>query len=240
MKYSTSVLLLATALGAIRLALPLDFPFSYVINSYVVMPAVRDFFRLDIMPGEEYLKLGTLFLLIWFAGTAVYTAKAVVGFARVKRGLSRLPVVRNEKSERIFEQMQLKNARLIISKSVDVPMVSGVFRASIYVPEIELRSDEWRLILGHEYQHFRNHDALIKLFYLALTAVFWWNPLTHGFLKDLRRVLELRCDAKLTEKMNYEEKEAYLRSIIAVMKQLISQKRGRSINLARKRLHNST
>lgn len=116
--------------------------------------------------------------------------------------------------------MGLKRAELVVSPDVQVPMVAGLFKARIYMPELTLTDEEARLVILHEYQHFRSNDTLVKAFYLALEALFWRNPAVHKFKDRLDQLLELRCDARITKKLNVEGKTAYLTSILSVIKQI--------------------
>ena len=63
-----------------------------------------------------------------------------------------------------------------------------------------------KIILQHEFCHVKGNDLLIKLFYNLLLVIFWWNPLTYRFRKELDNLLELRCDLRITKDMNEWEK----------------------------------
>lgn len=219
-KYSTSVLLLCAALGIIRMLLPLDFSFAYVIRSYKIMPVVRDAFRGDIVPGPEYLKLGTVIIGVWVIGTVAVLIKNIHQMILENGFRKQYTVVKNKQVERVCARMNLKKAEIIVTPNIGVPMVTGIFKAHIYLPEIRLTDSQLKMVISHEYQHFKSHDTLIKLFYLALLALFWWNPVVHKFQCDLDNLIELRCDANVTKKMDDEGKERYLTAILAVIKQL--------------------
>lgn len=219
-KYSTSVLLLCAALGIIRMLLPLDFSFAYVISSYKIMPVVRDAFRGDIMPGQEYLKLGTVIIGVWVIGTIAVLMKTIHQLIIENGFRKEYTVVKNKQVERVCAKMGLKKAKIIVTPDIGIPMVTGIFKAHIYLPEIRLANSQLEMVISHEYQHFKSHDMMIKLFYLALLALFWWNPVVHKFKDELDNLLELRCDANVTKKMDDEGKERYLTSILAVIKQL--------------------
>ncbi|NBI62891.1 M56 family metallopeptidase [Clostridiales bacterium] len=109
---------------------------------------------------------------------------------------------------------------VLVSSDVAVPMVTGIRRAYVYVPPLALSDGEWRLVLRHEYQHFRGKDIYIKLFYLILEAVFWWNPVVRFFHRELENLLELRCDSAMTKAMTEKERVTYLEAILNVMKQV--------------------
>jgi len=76
-----------------------------------------------------------------------------------------------------------------------------------------------RMVLIHELQHFKGRDIFIKVFYIVLKVLFWWNPVVHIFQQELYNLLELRCDMKVTKRMDYENRLNYLESILKVIKQ---------------------
>jgi beta-lactamase regulating signal transducer with metallopeptidase domain len=222
-KYSTSVLLVCAALGIMRMLLPLDFSFAYVIRSFEIMPPIRDFFEYDVVPGPEYLKLGTVIISVWVAGTVAVTIKTICQLTVENKARKQYVRTENEQVKRVCAEMGLKKAEIIVSPDIPSPMMTGIFKAHIYLPEMLFTDSQLEMIILHEYQHFKSHDTLVKLFYLALSALFWWNPVVHKFQNRLDHLLELRCDANVTKNMDDAGKERYLSSILAVIKQLHSR-----------------
>lgn len=101
-KYSTTALLLCAALSIIRIALPLDLPFAYVIRSYDIIPAMRRALETDIMPGDEYIKVSTAILLIWAAGMVTVLARTVLQLSRERKLRREYTTVKSEQLSRVF------------------------------------------------------------------------------------------------------------------------------------------
>lgn len=225
-KYRTSVLLICAVLEVVRIALPLDFSFAYVICSYKALPALQKAMNMDILPGDEFMKLGMIFIILWAVGSVAVLARTAIKLVRESALRRKYKITENQQLSRVFAEMGLKGAKLTVSEDVCVPMETGVFRARIYLPDLALTDEEAQLVISHEYQHFRSSDTLIKAFYLALSVLFWWNPVVHTFQRSLDRMLELRCDAAVTKKMNKDGKIAYLSSILDVIKQVNVKRSG--------------
>ena len=219
-KYSTSLLLLFAVLGVLRMLVPLDLREACVIESYTAYPAVRDALRSPLPLSGVSITTGELLLLVWLAGTVTVLLKKALQLLREHRALARLPRVESPAVRAAAARLDLQNAEIVVSPQVCVPMSAGLFRAHIYLPDIALPEEEWTLILAHEYQHIRSHDTLIRLFYLLLLALFWWNPVVYWFQKTLDQLLELRCDANVTKDMDEGEKERYLAAILDVVRKL--------------------
>ncbi len=150
-KYSTSVKLICSALGIVRMLLPLDFSFTYVIRSYKIMPVVRDAFNGDIMPGTEYFKLGTAIIGVWVTGTIAVLIKTIRQLILQHKHRKQYTAVENAQVNRVCAKMDLKKAEIIVSPNINIPMVTGIFKAHIYLPELLLTDRQLELILSHEH-----------------------------------------------------------------------------------------
>jgi beta-lactamase regulating signal transducer with metallopeptidase domain len=221
-KYSTPALMLLLVLGVVRVLLPLDFPFSRVISSYTVLPFIRDSMETDVFPGAGSLQLGWLLLGLWILGAVVVLLKSIFTIKRERKLHSQYTAQDNSRIKSIALSLgsDVRRLRLVVSADVPVPFATGILNPRIYLPNLDLPDSDWEFVLKHELEHLKSHDILIKLFYLLLSAVFWWNPVVHKFNKELDWLLELRCDARVTKNMNEAEKRSYFDSILAVMTQL--------------------
>lgn len=203
---TVSFLLLTVLLGIVRLLTPIDFDKAYVVRSYQVIPAIEDFFARPIV---GIFTVGSLLLLIWLAGTVVLLARDFfkqIHFAHTSHNYP--PSDRRDLIDLAGEYGS--NFGLLVSSSISRPYTAGLFRPTIYLPDIELPEESWRTILRHEVQHIHSHDEAKKLFFLAIQALFWWNPLAHISRKEIDTILELQCDARVTAGMSKEEVDAYL------------------------------
>lgn len=205
-RHTVSFLLLMVFLGIIRLLTPIDFDKAFVVRSYQVIPALEDFINRPIAGSYT---LGSLLLLIWLAGTFIFLVWDIVTqirFVRTSRNYP--PSDRRDLIDLAGEYDS--NFGLLVSSSISRPYTAGLFRPAIYLPDIELPDESWRTILRHEVQHIHSHDEAKKLFFLAIQALFWWNPLAHISRKEIETILELQCDAKVTGGMSKEEVDEYL------------------------------
>ena len=205
-RHTVSFLLLMVFLGIIRLLTPIDFDKAFVVRSYQAIPTIEDFINRPIAGSYT---LGSLLLLIWLAGTVIFLVRDIVTqirFVRTSRDYP--PSDRRDLIDLAGEYGN--NFGLLVSSSISRPYTAGLFRPTIYLPDIELLEESWRTILRHEVQHIHSHDEAKKLFFLAIQALFWWNPLAHISRKEIDTILELQCDAKVTAGMSKEEVDAYL------------------------------
>lgn len=220
-RHTVSFLLFMVLLGMLRLLTPIDLDRAYVVPSNYVIPAIEDFLG---RPVAGNYTIGSLLLVIWALGTAVILIRDTfrqIHFVRVSRGYP--PSDRRDLLDLAGEYGS--NFGLLVSGSISRPYTAGLFRPTIYLPDIELSERQWRTILRHEVQHIRSHDEAKKLFFLAIQALFWWNPLAHISRKEIDTIIELQCDAKVTAGMSEEEVDDYLE----LLKTLKNQKAQRPV-----------
>ena len=208
-KRTTSFLFLMVLLGVIRLLIPIDSGRCYIIQSPHVLPALRRFL---IRPVAGSFTFASLLLAVWLVGTLAFLLFDVfkqIRFIKASRDFP--PVDRPDLTDLAGELGS--NFGLLVSPSISRPYVVGLFRPVIYLPDIELPEEQWRIILRHEVQHIRSHDGWKKLFFLVIQALFWWNPLAHISRAEIDTLIELQCDAKVTADMRAEEVDAYLNAL---------------------------
>lgn len=87
------------------------------------------------------------------------------------------------------------------------------------LPDVAYSERELYYILKHEYTHFRNHDTLLKQITVLFSKVFWWNPLVLLLMHDLEQSVEIRCDLAVTKHMDKGEKYAYMKTLVAAVKE---------------------
>ena len=205
-KHTVSLLAFITVLGVVRLVLPIDFDAAYVVRSYKIIPAVEDFLRRPLAASFTY---GHLLLTLWAVGSLVMVIKDVRLQRRFDRYLQSIDFIDRPELLKIATEYG-SNFAVLISPQLHMPFTSGILHPVIYLPDVKLSDAEWRMVFRHEITHIRSRDNLKKLFFLAVEALFWWNPLAHFSAAETNALIELRCDAKVTEKMDQVERLVYM------------------------------
>jgi beta-lactamase regulating signal transducer with metallopeptidase domain len=97
----------------------------------------------------------------------------------------------------VTEELDLSRA----VKLLESGHLKAAFTVGIIDPVIVLPSDcdEWppsrrRLVLSHELAHIKRRDALIEMFALFATILYWYNPLVWHAVRRLRIERETDCD----------------------------------------------
>lgn len=212
-----SALLLVCAFAAVRLVLPIEIPsFTYAVRSWSVLGTAQQFFRTN-------WSISQLALAVWGIGAVIAVGVDLLLMLWAHRKSRGYAVVEDSLVEGAARRLQV-GCPVLVSPDVEAPYVSGIFRPTIYLPVLEMSEHDVELVLAHEAQHIRTHDAQIKVFFGLLSAALWWNPAAYFIRKDVYALLEFRCDAKVTEHMSSEEREEYLEMLVRMARRIVSKR----------------
>lgn len=216
-RYSTSVLLFITVLGLVRLFTPVDLKPAIVIPSRYLLPAVQSALQFNIPVLN--ISVGIVLLIVWGCGTVGFILRDIIVELRSYRIRRNYITIEDKRIKKLAASF---GSEYIVKVSPDVkePYVAGIFRPTIYLPNITLIDDDLRFILRHEVQHVLSHDGLKKLLFLTIEALFWWNPIAHITMSEIDAILEFQCDAKITYGLDDKAVYEYMRTLLSVMKQI--------------------
>lgn len=202
----------------------IEFPFASVIRSKNIYPEMVSFFEFCLFENQFLsVRVVDLFLAIWIVGSIYFLYRICRQEIAFKKRMSEeLPTqkpqiysimnkVTNEKSHKV---------RIIESSMIEIPMVTGFIKPTIYLPCISLSDIELYNILQHEWTHYIHKDIWIKLFVKIICAIYWWNPFIYLLKKDIDNALEVKSDLYVTSKMSHEEKLDYLETILKIAKSI--------------------
>ncbi len=172
-----------------------------IIRSYEILPAIQS--GLDYRVAGSTISIGAVLLAVWVAGAVIFVLREAAKIIRFDVLRRNYIVCEDSVISEAAGELGIEDA-VVISSCVLTPHVAGVLRQKIYVPPLELDKTDWKYILLHEKRHIEAHDQLIKLMFHILRAVFWWNPVSHLFVKELDTMPELRCDSAVTSDLDDE------------------------------------
>ena len=153
---------------------------------------------------------------VWGAGAAVSLAFYVLSYelfsVRIRRSLS-LPT---HEDRRVYKLLPGKKPRLRRCAACDTPLMFGVFRPLITLPERVYSEELLTNILRHELLHYRRRDPLYKWLAVAVLSTQWFNPLSYLIRRELNRACELSCDEMLLKYMDRADKQSYGNTLLSM------------------------
>ena len=201
---------------SVQPALPLE-PAGYVpITATAPLPAeaeppVQEADTQAPAPIKNYVNFRSpaFWLTLWAAGTSVSFAWVLASYmlftARVRRSLS--PAAAEDR--RVYRMLPGRKPRLYRCAAFNTPLMFGVLRPLITLPERVYDGELLRNILRHELMHYRRRDTLYKWFAVAVLSTQWFNPLSYLIRRELNRACELSCDEMLLRDMDRADKLSY-------------------------------
>lgn len=110
--------------------------------------------------------------------------------------------------------------KLRLCSGLRAPMLAGIFRPTLLLPEKGLTGDALVYSLLHELTHYKRRDIWLKTLALWVNAVHWFNPCMWYMMRLVERDTELACDEAALKKLPREEHGAYGKTILDAVERL--------------------
>ena len=222
-KYGTTPILAILIFGVFRLFFSIELPFTRVIASENILPVIQN----TMMSESDIYKLSysEIILCVSLLVTMVLIIKTAWELVAQRRVLKRLQRRDDTEAVKIMDTLlielnQVRSYNIIVSDEIRMPLVTGFFRPTILLPDVQIDDETMKYVLLHEWNHFSNRDMWVKLTVRIFCHIFWWNPFAHSLEKNLDSILEIKCDATSTKILNSSDREKYAKSIINIVQQI--------------------
>lgn len=174
-------------------------------------------FGMVISRARDLISSGEIWLWLWALGAVVTLLWYIVGYRRFGRALRRSLCRAAPLECRLFQQLGgPKRLRLCRSAAVGTPMLLGLWRPVLVLPEREYSEEMLKNILRHELTHYRRGDLVFKWFAVLVSALHWFNPMVHIARRELDRACEMSCDERLLRQMDAAGKRSYGETLLTL------------------------
>lgn len=179
----------------------------------------------NVMPsGITTISWWQAVAVIWLAGVIVFLVyhgikhyrflKLTARWSRNVTDEGTLALVRELKT-----QMGITHdIGLELCGSIGSPMLIGIARPRILLPEMDLGDEELRFILKHELIHYKRKDIWYKFLVLVASAIHWFNPIVYLMAKVIDIQCELSCDGEVVRAEDADTRLFYSETIIGVIR----------------------
>ncbi|MDY5415073.1 M56 family metallopeptidase [Anaerotignum sp.] len=108
------------------------------------------------------------------------------------------------------EQVGIKTKiELRVNPFIQTPLVIGVIRPIILLPENYFRVEDLRFIFLHEMFHIKNKDLWFRYISMISLILHWYNPFIYLLNKNLLTYSEFACDESVVSSMSKSERAKY-------------------------------
>ncbi len=124
--------------------------------------------------------------------------------------------------------------RLTVRKTelLDAPLIVGLIKPVLYLPQTEIKEDELDYILLHELTHYRRHDLLYKWFAMLVSSIHWFNPFVYIVSRQIDEECEVSCDYEVCKTLTEPQKKDYMAMILDFVQTAIRKKRPLTTQMA--------
>lgn len=228
--FGVRTVLFLYGLSGLRMALAIETPLTRVVPERALYNGFYLAAVSDLLPiADHAFSFCELALIIWSVGAALLLAQFMAESIKMSRKLQSSAGGENPLAGQVLKRIQSESPRrlevkIVIHENIGVPASIGLFHKWICLPDRAYSEQELYYILKHEYTHFCNRDLEIKFLVRLFCCFFWWNPAVYLLKADVSRLLEIRCDAAVTEKFSKKGKLEYLAVIVRSIEDSRSRK----------------
>ena len=117
------------------------------------------------------------------------------------------------------ELMRFTNKKIVARTSdrISSPLMIGLFKPTLLLPETEMTPEQLDNVLAHEMTHFRRKDILYKWFISIVKCIHWFNPAIYYINKQVNIECEISCDLAVVKEMSEEQEICYINTILTLL-----------------------
>ena len=171
-------------------------------------------------PSQSSLSVLQVLSLIWIAGVVGVAVWEIAGHMHARRKIlrwSRAPETQTrEMLDTLAGEMGIRGTvPLRLSAIVKSPMMVGLLRPVMVLPNRPYDEEDLSLILRHELTHYRRGDLWYKFLLMAARTVHWFNPLVHLMFWRADVDMELACDDAVVRMIGAGQTRRYGETILS-------------------------
>lgn len=170
--------------------------------------------------------LGILFKItayVWFIGSTSVLAVNLIRHRRFVKSVKRWSepprkgIVADTLNGVLREMGIKKQMGIAFCPFVISPLLIGIHKPMIVLPQMEYDGDELSFIFRHECVHYKRKDLIFKYILLFITALQWFNPFFRVLAEAVALQCEISCDEQVIANYDMNQRRKYLESIVGIL-----------------------
>lgn len=123
-----------------------------------------------------------IFFLLWIAGIVLTGLFRILQYQYSLGRIKRWSVPETDRGIKRMYRTECINKHirrppvLLRVENLESPLLAGLFRTALYIPEKGYSAEELRLIFSHELFHYQKKDLWYKLLLMTVSVLYWFNP----------------------------------------------------------------
>ena len=157
--------------------------------------------------------------IVWAVGMVISLIHFAVRYKAFRKSIRRLSRSAGRDTQILADGIATtmniwSEVKVLVVKGLASPMMTGLFKPTVLLPEREFSKAELRLVIRHELTHFKHKDLWFKLLVVLCRAVYWFDPIMLLIDRCIDRECEYFCDSSVMKGENAEVRKKYCESIL--------------------------
>ena len=175
------------------------------------------------LASRIFLSVPEILALVWLCGVVfsltIRSVRYAIGMHTLKRHAYQADDRLMEISHKLCESWHIrKPVRVRICPALSGPVVCGVLRPVICLPEMDYTTDMAAGIFAHELTHIRRYDLIKKRLWNLAVSLHWYNPFVYLARRDADRFLELACDETILTPVSEAARVKYGEVLLSILR----------------------
>lgn len=220
--YGIRVVHILMIMVLLRLFLPIELPTQNNINITNIWPDIYIAFTKPFInfAGKEW-SLQSFFIIISVSGSIFLTMKLFISYSLIRYAVKYFEPLNNSFVSEIVDTINAGYKKpvhfeIVHNTEINTPLIFGLWKPFIILPDLDLTKDEWYYVLYHEMSHYYFKDLWVRFICELMQALYWWNPFVYVLRRQITKVQELRVDSTVISKLNNLNKLDYMECLIRI------------------------
>ncbi len=193
-----------------------------VLNSQALSEPEKNDPREVRLSGERISWHGALELLgpVWAAGILLSALYRSLQYGSSLKRIRRWSLPETHRDiKRLYRlecaKMRIAKPPVLLSVAhLESPLLAGLLRPTLYIPEKGYSPEELQLIFSHELHHYRSRDLWYKMLLMTVSVLYWFNPFLHLMRAEADKDIENLRDRNVIQGCGEPEKKAYQKLLL--------------------------
>lgn len=164
-------------------------------------------FMQKLFANDSLLKILSAF---WLTGAVLFLLWQIICYIRFYQSIHTAVPMDTAQTGPLLEKNQTKKEiQLFLHNKISTPMLVGIKNPIILIPQNFASQQDMDYIIKHELLHFKRHDLWIKISFLFVMALHWFNPVVYHLCQRLDQWCEYSCDEAIAANLNQEQRKQY-------------------------------
>ena len=209
-----------------RMAIPINFPFTYSIYSTKFLPKIIGFLYIPIY-NTRFLVQDLLYT-IWISVSVIQLLRFFIRKIKFTKMVKEFSVSQDSSYSYLYDIA--KNhidipVKIAILPTPVSPGIMGIFKPILILPDVNSFSEqELNFIFAHEFYHYKKHDLWLLLLTDIVCCIHWWNPLTYFMKKWFSLSMEVVNDQIILKEATPDIHLDYATFILRLSKEIQTNK----------------